>query len=326
MNNVSNQGKINPAVIKNVMRQHFIKINELYKNYDEKNKSLNKTISLMKKVEEIVKMFPLLNSNNRKNIMKLRKKLESNLNELMFSDKPARALHYTDHANFYHYHRRLYTNNNLIEIKNLNFHNQKIDISNNKINYDSMNPGDFIVFPGGKLYYINPEHILKRAYNPKPDRDGEYHLDIPEGYSKFTTSIVKKLQNILPEYHLMPRLFKTGRISVRGDDRLIKFLFRSLFRLFRKTTGIKQLPSKYKYFLEPDKKKIGLKNNNELKPVPFMFTIRNGNSLNAKKIMQIPIVLIREYDGYSFRLVDEVEFYQSKNFNKLKELTKVKVM
>ena len=324
MNNVSNQGKINPGVIKNVMRQ-YLKINELYKNYDEKNKSLNKTISLMKKVEEIVKMFPLLNSNNRKNIMKLRKKLESNLNELMFSDKPAHALYYIDHENY----RRLYINNMQIEIKKLNLHNRKIDISNNKIhyesNYDSINPGDFIVFPRGKLYYINPEHILKRAYNPKP-RNNDYHLDIPEGYSKFTTSIVKKLQNILPEYHLMPRLFKTGRISVRGDDRLIKFLFRSLFRLFRKTTGIKQLPSKYKYFLEPDKKNIGLKINYEFKPVPFMFTIRNGNSLSAKKIMQIPIELRRDgyYDNMSFRLVREREFFQSKNFNKLKkELTKV---
>ena len=87
MTNVSNQGNKNvPKDVQNAMKQ-YLKINNLYNNYQKtkNNVNLEKTLSLLKKVEELKKMFIFLTHNDRKSIINMRKNLENKLKGQMFS-------------------------------------------------------------------------------------------------------------------------------------------------------------------------------------------------------------------------------------------------
>lgn len=191
MNNVSNQGKGNvPKGVQNAMKQ-YLKIQELYNNYQKTKNNINleKTLSLLKKVEEVKNMFIFLTPNNRKSIINIRKSLEKKLENNMFLRRISPIYEYNNE-------------NNYLE-----------NVTSN--NYIFPRPGDFIMV-GSKLLYVNNEFKDKKAHS-----NYNTNITINQGYSQFTRSIEYKLQNILSIIYKDPESISNGRISVRRDDELI---------------------------------------------------------------------------------------------------------
>lgn len=271
MTNVSNQGKGN--VPKGVQNQ-YLKIQELYNNYQKtkNNVNLEKTISLLKKIENLKKMVSLKDNYGR-SITNMGNNLVSKLKTQMFSNNNTRLFN---------------TNNNYKNIFNESFNYRNIfkENFNYKVNKNSiMNPGDF-VFKANKFLYLDKNYKLRRAYS------NYSNINIPENYSKYTFSIEKQLDPILELIYETPGLISGGRISVRRDDELI-------IREFGQ-----ELPSKYKYFLESDEE-------------GFMFTVRTGITLYNSIIFQVPMILKKSNNIYSFTL-------KNKNNNKSKLLNHLK--